>query len=76
MLIEAAEEAGKTGEPVKKLLARALVKKGLMKDVSALKEFGDRIDGKASQSVELTGKDGGPIDASLTVSFVKPDATN
>lgn len=72
LLIEAAEEANESGEPAKKLMARKLVQKGLEGDVSALKEFGDRMDGKSTQGVELTGKDGGMIDANLTVTFVKP----
>ena len=41
-------------------------------DLSALKELGDRIDGKAKQQTEITGADGkdlrvilGPLDANL-----------
>ena len=30
-------------------------------DLQAFKELGDRIDGKASQSLELTGAEGGPV---------------
>lgn len=30
-------------------------------DLGFFKEFGDRLDGKAHQSTELTGKDGGPV---------------
>lgn len=41
------------------LLAKALVEAGLGGDVSALKEIGDRLDGRVPQA--LTGKDGGPI---------------
>lgn len=36
----------------------------------AVKEIGDRLDGKPSQQVELTGADGGAIESSLTVQFV------
>lgn len=32
-------------------------------DLQALKELGDRMDGKAAQSIELGGPDGGPIPA-------------
>ena len=35
------------------LLARKLVRVGLKGDVSALKEIGDRLDGKPAQAVEL-----------------------
>lgn len=30
-------------------------------DMQALKELGDRLDGKAAQALALTGADGGPI---------------
>lgn len=30
--------------------------------IPAFKEFGDRIEGKAAQGIELTGKDGGPVE--------------
>ena len=42
-------------------LARALVQKGYEGDVSALKEVGDRLDGKATQGIEHKGHDGGPL---------------
>ncbi len=35
------------------LLARRLVTKGIEGDVSALKEIGDRLDGKATQAVQV-----------------------
>ncbi len=38
------------------LLARKLVTKGLDGDVTALKEIGDRLDGKPTQAVELGGE--------------------
>jgi hypothetical protein len=41
------------------LLALSLVSAGLEGDVSALKEIGDRLDGKVPQAV--TGEGGGPI---------------
>lgn len=69
LLLEAAEEAGENGEPVKKLIAKALVKKAMMEDVSAIKEFGDRIDGKSKQGVELSGPNGGDIPVIVTVKY-------
>jgi hypothetical protein len=42
-------------------LADALVEKALKGDVTALKEIGDRLDGKAVQGVELGGPGGGPM---------------
>lgn len=47
-------------------LADALVNAGLSGDVSALKEIGDRLDGKVAQAI--TGENGGPI--SLAVSWL------
>lgn len=43
-------------------LAEALIAKAEEGDLGALKEIGDRIDGKAAQQVELTGKDGDPVE--------------
>ncbi|KGM34693.1 hypothetical protein [Inquilinus limosus] len=42
-------------------LADQLVAAGLGGDVSALKEIGDRLDGKPKQQVEHSGEDGGPL---------------
>ncbi len=39
--------------------------------MAALKEIGDRLDGKPAQAVELGGKDG--EDLSFVITFVKPD---
>ncbi len=52
-------------------LARRLVEKALAGDMAALKEIGDRLDGRPAQGLELGGKDGN--DLSFTVTFVKPD---
>lgn len=42
-------------------LARRLIALAEGGDLAALKEIGDRLDGKAAQSHELSGPDGGPI---------------
>jgi hypothetical protein len=39
-------------------------------DLGALKEFGDRIDGKAVQGVELGGIDGAPVETKVVVEYV------
>ena len=39
-----------------RLLARKLVDKAIGGDVMALKEIGDRLDGKTTQAVDLTGQ--------------------
>ena len=40
-------------------------------DMAAIREIGDRLDGKPAQSVELGGKDG--KDLSFTITFVRPN---
>lgn len=40
------------------------------------KELAERAFGKLNEKVEHTGADGGPIETSVTVTFVKPDAAN
>ena len=47
------------------LLADRLVSKGLDGDVTAIKEIGDRLDGKAAQSVALTGDPDSPVTFNL-----------
>lgn len=42
-------------------LADKLVAAAEVGDSWAIKEIGDRIDGKAAQAVAVTGEDGGPI---------------
>jgi hypothetical protein len=49
-------------------LADALVDAGLEGDVSALKEIGDRLDGRVPQAV--TGEGGGPV--ALAISWLQP----
>jgi hypothetical protein len=47
-----------------------LVAKG---DLGALKEFGDRLDGKPAQAVTVAGdEDGGPVRMSLSVAYADP----
>lgn len=42
-------------------LADKLVSAALDGDVTAIKEVGDRLDGKPAQALEHTGADGGPL---------------
>lgn len=51
-------------------LADALVEAGLDGDVPALKEIGDRLDGRVPQAV--TGNDGGPV--ALAISWLQPQS--
>lgn len=45
-------------------LADSLITKGQGGDMFAIKEIGDRLEGKAKQSTELTGAEGGPVSIS------------
>lgn len=52
-------------------LARTLVDKASDGDMAALKELGDRLDGKPAQAI--TGADGGAVEVkNLVVEFVRP----
>lgn len=42
-------------------IADRLIEKAAEGDIQAIKELGDRLDGKPGQSVELGGPNGGPI---------------
>lgn len=48
----------RSGEKKLVLLARKLVEQALEGDIAALKEIGDRLDGKPSQVVQGSGSDG------------------
>lgn len=56
-------------------LAKKLVTAAEDGDLAALKEIGDRLDGKAMQQQEISGPEGGPLPA-LTVEFVRPPTRN
>ena len=49
------------------LLAKRLVAKALDGDMQAMKEIGDRLDGKPAQAI-VNGEDG-PFNANVTVTF-------
>ena len=54
-------------------LAAKLVDEADTGDLQALKEIGDRIDGKPKQQTEISGPDGGEIPMRTVVNFIKPD---
>ncbi len=54
-------------------VAQALIDKAISGDVSAIKEFADRVDGKSVATTELTGADGKDLPVGIGISFVKPD---
>ena len=57
-------------------IAHALYEKAAEGDMSAIKELGDRLDGKSVSTTELTGADGSELPLGITVKYVKPDSTD
>lgn len=53
-------------------IAAALVQKAKEGDVAAMKEIGDRLDGKPQQQHEHVGEDGGPVQIAVAVKFERP----
>lgn len=53
-------------------LAQALLDKAESGDMAALKELGDRLEGKPVQAHEVGGDEGNPIQAAIKVTFVRP----
>lgn len=52
-------------------IAEALLTKAEEGDLGAVKELGDRLDGKPKQQIEQTGLDDGPVQHNMTVEFVR-----
>jgi len=59
-----------------RVLAQQLVDKAASGDIAALKEIGDRLDGKPRQQTEVSGPNGGSIqtDNKWIIEVVRPDA--
>lgn len=55
-------------------LASVLIQKAEEGDVRAAQLIAERTQGKPNQKVELTGANGGPIDAKIEIVLVRPDA--
>jgi len=54
-------------------MAEKLYEKAAEGDLGAIKEVGDRLDGKAIATTELTGLDGSDLPLSIGLRFVEPD---
>jgi len=54
------------------VIAEKLFEKAQEGDLGAIKEIGDRIDGKAIATTELSGVDGKDLPISIGLDFVKP----
>jgi hypothetical protein len=67
---------GETDEPAYKIGLREIAKEFVMAAKSgeawAMKELGDRVDGKATQAVEVSGPDGEPVQTALNYVPVCP----
>jgi hypothetical protein len=64
------KQLGRMGAMVE--LAEKLIEKAEQGDMQAIKELGDRIDGKARQQIEATGADGEAlIPSSISIRFVE-----
>lgn len=57
----AVTEEGPGGVRKIRLIADKLVEAALNGEVQAIKEIGDRLDGKPAQALEHMGADGGPV---------------
>lgn len=58
-------------------IANKLIEKAEAGDIQAIKELGDRIDGRPMQAIEHSGPDGGEIQTknALSITFVTPEKT-
>ena len=54
-------------------MAEKLYEKAAEGDLGAIKEVGDRLDGKSVATQELTGPDGSDLPSGIGILFVKPD---
>jgi hypothetical protein len=55
------------------VIAEKLFEKAAEGDLGAMKEVGDRLDGKAIAVQEITGADGKDLPLSIGLRFVEPD---
>ncbi len=58
------------------LVAKQIVQAACEGDQWAIKEIGDRIDGKPPQSLSLGGDPDNPIPVSIPIEFVKPSVSD
>jgi hypothetical protein len=71
-ILLAVKENDFSGKKKLRKLAQKLVGLGLAGDVSALREIGDRLDGKAKQETEIGSIGGGKLEVTTEVVFVQP----
>ena len=71
LIREAVEEAGATGEPKNKIVARKLADKAVEGDIVAIKELNNRIDGMPVQKNILAGDEENPVKLDVTATLNK-----
>ena len=54
-------------------IAEALLNEAADGNIAAIKELGDRLDGKSVATTELTGADGSDLPLNIGINFVKPN---
>lgn len=63
------ENKGKCRMPVRDRMGMAIIAKALSGDIPAVREILDRLEGKTTTKVEVTGKDGQPIESNQSISI-------
>lgn len=61
---------------IREWIALRLIAQAMQGNIKATKEILDRLEGKAIQITEITGRDGEPIPTSIKVEFVDSDGNN
>jgi hypothetical protein len=69
-LMLAVKREGEDKRPYLAVMAEKCVLAAAGGDLAAMKEIGDRLDGKAVQATEISGPDGEAVPIGLKVSFV------
>lgn len=67
------ELAGNKNAKVLRNLARVLIAEAEGGNMQAMKEIGDRLDGKPMQSTEVSGPEGGDIPLSFAIEYLDPE---
>lgn len=76
MLRVALKEAHEEGGDKLRIIADQLVTKAMAGDLQAVREIADRLDGKPSQQLELSGDPDKPIQTVSRVELVAPGYDN
>ena len=67
------ELAGNKNAKALRDLARVLIAEAEGGNLQALKEIGDRLDGKPKQQTEISGPEGGDIPLSFNIEYIDTD---